>query len=51
MSLWNKLLLLVLILACLLEQVMTKPKKSSKAPPKKAKKPAPKKGKGKSRRD
>ena len=49
MSLWNKLLLLVLVLACLLEQVMAKAKKSSKAP-QKSKKPAPKKGK-KSRRD
>jgi hypothetical protein len=48
MNLWNKLILLVLVLACLLEQVMSAPKKG-KAP---AKKPAPKaKGGKKSKKE
>lgn len=46
MNVWNKLVLLVLVLACLLEQVMTAPKKAVKAPPKKAA-PAKAAGKGK----
>ncbi len=36
MNLWHKLALLVLALACLLEQVMAAPKKASKPAPKKA---------------
>lgn len=52
MSLWHKLVLLVLVLACLLEQVMSAPKKSQKPAPKKASKSkAPSKGKGKKSRD
>lgn len=46
MNLWHKLILIVLVLACLLEQVMTAPKKTAKkAPAKPAKKPASKKSK------
>jgi len=36
MNIWNKLVLLVLVLACLLEQVMTAPKKAAKPAPAKA---------------
>jgi len=45
MNIWNKLVLLVLVLACLLEQVMTAPKKAAKPAPKPA--PAKSTGKGK----
>ena len=38
MNIWNKLVLLVLVLACLLEQVMTAPKKAAPAPKKSSKK-------------
>ena len=50
MNLWHKLILLVLFVACLLEQVMAAPKKSAKKAPKKAEKSKAKKGK-KSRKD
>lgn len=43
MNIWNKLVLLVLVLACLLEQVMTAPKKAAKPAPA----PAKAAGKGK----
>jgi hypothetical protein len=49
MNLWNKLVLLVLVLACLIEQVMTAPKKAAKPAPKKAA-PAKSSGKGKGKK-
>lgn len=49
MNIWHKLVVLVLVLACLLEQVMSAPKKAAKPAPKKAAKPAPKKGGKKSK--
>lgn len=42
MNLWHKIILIVLVLACLLEQVMTAPKKSAKKAPAKPAKKAPK---------
>jgi len=47
MNLWHKLVLLVLVIACLLEQVMAAPKKGKPAPKKAAPKKAAPKGKGK----
>lgn len=42
MNVWQKLILLVVMLACFLEEVMAAPKKAAKAPAK----PAPKPQKG-----
>lgn len=48
MNLWHKLVVLVLVIACLLEQVMAAPKKGSKPAPKKAE---PKKSAGKGKKN